>query len=242
MNTRRWRALLQLACAGIALLVLVHGLAGQGPEREPGRAVLGFATVEPGEPAVLPQPAVLPPPTAVRFDTRSLPIDLPTALRLAEASPLDIAIAGSRLQVAAAQLQRAERLWLPTLYLGGDYYRHDGQLQDVSGNVFGTSKSTLMVGAGPSMVFAFSDALFEPLAARQIMQARTAGVQTAQNDVFLAVAEAYFNVLQARGDLLGAAETLRRSEELLKLTEKKVAAGVVKPVETARVRTEVARR
>src|SRR5439155_3039852 len=70
---------------------------------------------------------------------KPLPINLPTALQLAGVRPLDIALAGQRVQVAAAQLQRARVLWLPTVYLGIDYFRHDGQLQDVVGNVFGTS-------------------------------------------------------------------------------------------------------
>ena len=82
--------------------------------------------------------------------------------------------------------------------MGGDYFRHDGQLQDVAGNIFGTSKSNMMVGFGPSMIFSFSDALFAPLSAGQEVQARNAGVLVAQNDSLLAVAEAYFTVQQAR--------------------------------------------
>src|SRR5262249_55917068 len=74
---------------------------------------------------------------------RPLPINLPTALRLAQVAPLDIAIASQRLEIAAAELQRSDWLWLPSLYLGPDYYRHDGQLQDVAGTVFGTSKSSM---------------------------------------------------------------------------------------------------
>src|SRR5437660_1416954 len=100
--------------------------------------------------------------------------------------------------------QGARVLWLPTIYLGGDYFRHDGQLQDVAGNVFGASKSSLLLGAGPSAVFNFSDAFLAPLAARQEARAREAALQTAQNDSLLAVAEAYFRVQQARGELAGA--------------------------------------
>jgi hypothetical protein len=32
-------------------------------------------------------------------------------------------------------------LWLPTITVGGDYYRHDGRNQDTSGNVFDNSRS-----------------------------------------------------------------------------------------------------
>src|SRR5262245_37922893 len=65
----------------------------------------------------------------------ALPINLPTALRLANAQPLDIALAAQRVEAAAAALERANVLWLPTIYLGVDYARHDGQIQGVEGNV-----------------------------------------------------------------------------------------------------------
>src|SRR5262249_41963036 len=92
---------------------------------------------------------------------------------------------------------------------GVDYFRHDGRIQDVQGNLFDTSKSSLMVGAGPSAVFALSDAIFGPLAARQVVRARNAGLQTALNDSLLAVAEAYFNVQQAPGAAWGGGRTAR---------------------------------
>jgi outer membrane protein TolC len=176
-----------------------------------------------------------PAPLAADPHDRALPINLPTALRLANVRPLDIALASERLRVAAADLERARVLWLPTLYLGGDYFRHDGRIQNVQGDLFDTSKGALMLGAGPGMVFAVSDALFAPLAARQ------AEVRAAANDSLLAVAVAYFDVQQARGDLAGAAEAARRAEELVRRTEG-LSESLAAPVETLRARTELAHR
>ncbi|MBY0522167.1 MAG: TolC family protein [Gemmataceae bacterium] len=174
---------------------------------------------------------------------RPLPINLPTALKLANVQNLDIALASARIQVATAQFDRAKVLWLPTLVTGGDYFRHDGQIQDVGGIVFGTSKTSLMGGVGPIMTFAITDAVFEPLAARQVVRAREATLQAAMNDAMLAVAEAYFNVQQARGELSGAIDAVRRAEEVVaKTTELEKKSGLVPPVEVSRVRTELARR
>jgi outer membrane protein TolC len=171
-----------------------------------------------------------------------LPINLPTALQLANVRPLDVAVAAQRIRQSYADLKRARVLWLPSVYLGFDYFRHDGQLQDVAGKVFGTSKSSIMLGAGPSAVFAVSDAIFAPLAARQVVQARRAALQTATNDSLLAVAEAYFTVQQARGELAGAEDVLRRVNEVVRKTEDLVPGGLAPPVEVSRVRTELARR
>jgi outer membrane protein TolC len=173
---------------------------------------------------------------------KPLPINLAAALQLAGARPIDIALAAERIRVAAAQLERADVLWLPTLLVGGDYFRHDGQIQDVAGNVFGTSKGALLVGAAPIAVFAVTDALFAPLAARQDVRARQAALQTARNDTLLAVAEAYFNVQQARGELAGLVDAARRADEVVRKAEKLVPGGLVPPVEVARARAEAGRR
>jgi outer membrane protein TolC len=194
-----------------------------------------FAQEAPRPPETPRLPAVPP------AEDRPLPIDLPAALQLAGARPIDIAVAAERVRAAAAQLDRANVLWLPTIYLGTDYARHDGQIQDVAGKVFTTSKGSFMLGAGPSAVFAISDALYAPLAARQNVRARQADAQAAQNDSLFAVAEAYFTVQQARGELAGAADAVRRSEEVVRRAEQ-LAPGLAPAVEANRARSELARR
>jgi outer membrane protein TolC len=170
-----------------------------------------------------------------------LPINLPTAMNLAGIRPLDIALAQERIRVAAAQLERARVQWLPNIYTGIDYFRHDGRIQDVAGKISDTSKSTFEAGVGPVAFFAISDAIFGPLATRQDLRAREAALQTAQNDTLLAVAESYFNVQQARGELAAAEVTAKRAEDLVQRTEK-LAPGLVPPVEVSRTRVEASLR
>ncbi len=186
-------------------------------------------------------PAQEPTPPTVAAEDRAAPIDLATALRLAGASPVDVALAEERVRAAAAALDRADVLWLPTIFLGADYARHDGRIQETVGRVFTTSRSSFLAGAGPSAVFAVGDALYAPLAARQTLRARRAEAEAARNDTLLAVAEAYFNVQQARGELAGAADSARRAEDLLRRVDKLVP-GLAPAVEASRARTELARR
>ncbi|MFO0849348.1 MAG: TolC family protein [Gemmataceae bacterium] len=197
----------------------------------------------PAAPAALPaasEPSLPPTPPAADAG-QPLPIDLPTALRLAGSNPLDIAVAAERVRVAGAQLDRANVLWVPTLNLGVDYFRHDGRLQDIVGTVFTTSKSAILFGAGPQAVVPTADAWYVPLAARQVARARQAEVIAARNDSTLAVAEAYFNVQQARGEVAGAAEATRRAAELVRRAEQ-LAPGLVPTVEVNRAKAELARR
>jgi outer membrane protein TolC len=170
-----------------------------------------------------------------------LPIDLATALRLANVRPIDVAVASQRVEFAAAQMTQARVLWLPTIFLGTDYFHHDGQIQDTAGAISGNSHGALLLGAGPSAVFALSDAIFAPLAARQEVNARQGALQTAQNDSMLAVAEAYFSLQQARGNLAGAEDVARRAEDLVRRARDLVPSGVIPELEVVRARAQAAR-
>jgi len=170
---------------------------------------------------------------------RPLPINLATALRLADARPLVIDAAQASLQVALAQLAAAKVLWLPDVYLGGSYYRHDGGNQGVSGNQFINGKDQFMLGGGPTAVFAATDAIFSPLALKQTVRAREIDVQTARNNALLTVSEAYFNVQQARGRLAGAQDTVAKAADLAS-TIKKLSADLTPPNETNRALAELA--
>jgi outer membrane protein TolC len=220
-------------CTPLAL-VLMLGASGPGQ----GTAKLGqppasvTATPETEAPlAASSAPATL---------ERPLPINLPTALKLANVRPIDVAVASQRIRLAAAELERAQVLWLPTLYLGADYYRHDGPIQDTTGAVIRDSRQSFVAGVGPSAVFALSDAIFGPLAARQVMRAREATLQVALNDSLLAVAETYCNVLQALGELAGAEDVALKAEELYRVVEDRKA--FLPAVELDRARVELMRR
>ncbi len=183
----------------------------------------------------------LPATPAAQSQGTPLPITLSSALTLTGANALDIQIADERVRTASAQLDRAKVLWLPNLNIGADYFRHDGQIQDIVGNVFTTSRSSLLLGAGPQAVVSTADAVFAPLAARQVARATQFDAQASRNDTTLSVAVAYFNVQQARGEVAGAAESLRRAEDLVARTEK-LAPDLAPGLEINRARTEAARR
>jgi outer membrane protein TolC len=145
---------------------------------------------------------------------QALPINLATALRLAGARPLIITAAQAGVEVAAAQLDRAGVLWLPSVDAGVGYYRHDGATQGQSGTFSINTKDQFMVGGGFRAIFSATDAIFAPLAARQVLQSRARALEVARNDALLTVAEAYFNVQQARGQMAGASDVIRKVQAL----------------------------
>ncbi len=181
------------------------------------------------------------PPAQAEAADKVLPINLATALQLAHARPLDVQIAARQVTLAARQLDRAKLLWVPNLVTGLDYFRHDGGQQNFTGDIVRSSRGSLAVGVGPNVVFNISDAIYAPLVAKQDLRARRAQQQAAANDSTLAVAEAYFGVQQARGELAGAAVALTKAEEAARKAEK-LADGLAPPLEASRAKVELARR
>ncbi len=173
---------------------------------------------------------------------RPLPINLATALRLSGARPILISAAQLSAQVAAADLERAQVLWLPNLYLGPSYYRHDGATQSQAGNFLENDRNSLLAGAGPVVQFAMTDAIYAPLAARQVVRARELDVQRARNDALLNVADSYYAVQQARGRLIGYEDSVVKGRELHKTVSASllITGGLVPAIEVNRVNTLLA--
>jgi outer membrane protein TolC len=180
--------------------------------------------------------------TPVQSSETPLPINLATALQLANARPLDVQIAGSLVDAAAAELTRAKLLWVPNIFIGSDYFQHLGPQQTSAGTILSDNRNSVMVGVGPNVFFSFSDAIFAPLAARQDLRAREAIHQTSRNDSALAVTEAYFGVQQSRGELAAATIAVKYAEDVARRTESLMAKGLTPPSEANRANTELGRR
>ena len=174
-------------------------------------------------------------PTDVRF-----PINLATALRLSDARPLIVAAAQASVWVAEADLTQAKVLWVPTLNLAADYTRHDGGGPDFNKGVM-TSPSVNFFygGAGLYGVISTSDAIYQPLVARQVLNSRHWDIQTAKNDALLRTAEAYFQVHQYRGIYTGALYCVERGHDLVKRV-KALSRDLAQPFEVDRVQNMLA--
>lgn len=218
----------QNPCATIQTMNLMKAVQLPSPARtlvsvlSAAACVMNFAFTAPAaEPAPAP-PAANPP---------AMKIDLPTALRLANAQNHTIALARERVNEARAQQQKANVILLPTLSAGASYNQHEGRLQDSRGNTLEVHRSSGFAGLGAGAVGTgdpripgvgihtdLADAIFEPLAARQNTAAAQAGSQAVTNQVQLTVARAYFDLIRARDNLAIAEEAAKNAAELARVT------------------------
>ncbi len=195
------------------------------PRNDSQPTAIDGATALPTDAASPPSPAEVPSPLATspnvkpapveRTDLR-FPINLSTALRLSDARPIIVAAAQARVWVAEAALTQAKVLWIPELNIGFDYVRHDGGGPDFNKGILTTpSVNFFYGGAGLYGVISTTDAIFQPLVSRQILNSRQWDVQTAKNDALMETADAYFKVHQYRGMYAGALYTVERGRELV---------------------------
>jgi outer membrane protein TolC len=187
------------------------------------------------------------------------PINLATALRLADARPLIVAAAQASAWVADAQLQKAKVLWLPAFMMNAAYYRHDGYGPDLNGgvnvpageNAFGQPSpgsfgkplnqdlNWFISGVSLYQAVATTDFIFQPLASRQVLNAKRWDIQTAKNEALLDTARAYFNVHRYRGRYAGAIYCVDQGRKLIAAIDH-LSTDLVPKVEVDRARNLLA--
>jgi outer membrane protein TolC len=177
-------------------------------------------------------------PVAGFEDSATWVLDLGTVLQLADGQNPNVAFARERIREAYARVDRAQRMWLPSLRTGMNYNYHDGAIQDVAGTVFETSRSSLYgglgagaVGAGspavPGVVaqFHFADAISQPRIASHQAASRRFNATAARNDVLRDAAVAYWELVRAEHGLAISQDVFRQTEDLLNLTRESATAG-----------------
>ena len=157
-----------------------------------------------------------------------------------DARPLIVAAAQASVWVAEAQLTRAKVLWVPSFMFGFDYIRHDGGGPDINKGVMTVDSTNFFYGGGGfNENVNLSDVIFQPLVARQTLNARQADIQAAKNDALLQTADAYFQVHRHRGTYAGYLYAVERGHDLVERIEQ-LSKDLVPRVEVDRARNFVA--
>src|SRR5947207_12722266 len=169
------------------------------------------------------------------------PIDLPTALRLANAQNLDIQIARERLKEGKANRESAVELFLPWISPGAVYRRHENRIQDVVGNIIDADKQSYPVGGAITAQMDLGDAIYKSLAAKQLVNAADHALESQRQDSTLAAAQGYYDLAKAKaiGDVVK--EALGVSQDYQKQLHEAVGAGIAFKGDELRVQTQTER-
>ncbi len=186
----------------------------------------------------------------------SLPIDLPTVLQLAGADNWNVKLAREKVCEAKANYDLAAAAWLPSITFGMGYNHHEGEIQATNGVVSTVSRGSLFFGGGASIAnmplaggsggplrltadLSIAEAIYRPLAARQLVNAERKAKSKVFNDVMLESALAYFDLAQAQSMLAIALQNQQDAEELFRLTSAFVQAGKGTDADSSRMQVVV---
>jgi outer membrane protein TolC len=159
------------------------------------------------------------------------PITLETALRLADERNTEIAIQLEYVKQRVLAQEAAYLEWLPTLRAGGSYVNQDGALQETNGQVGDVNRNARYAGLGAGAVGSgvpllpgasieidLAEALFQPLAAKQLKVASEAASDVTHARVLLQVAEAYYRLVRAHQAVAIAKEAKGEADKLAEVT------------------------
>ena len=172
-------------------------------------------------------------------NTGPYPIDLPTALRLAGAQNLDVQIARERLSEAEANRVSALEQFFPWIAAGASYHRRDGVAQAVpSGIVSDANYQSYSPGGTLAAQVAFGDAIYNSLAARQLVKASDQALEAQRLDATLSAAQGYFDLAKAAALVEVEREALKTSQDYQQELQAAVAAGIAFKGDLLRVQTQ----
>ncbi|MBI1852128.1 MAG: TolC family protein [Planctomycetes bacterium] len=168
-------------------------------------------------------------------------VDLPTVLRLAGANDWEVAAARERIHAAYADTVQASERFIPKLDAGVSASFHRGVTQATEGEFVHVDKQNVFEGAGATLRWELGDAIFQRLAAEQRYRASVAALDRASLDSVRDAALAYFDLVEAQGNVRVEEEAVETSRVLFEQIEASVAVGSGFRGDALRARTQLER-
>ncbi len=163
-------------------------------------------------PETLPAPEVAPSPTplpktvvAATPTPKEVPITLDAVLRLAEEQNVLIAVAREKVNESQAEHALAERSWLPKVYAGVGYFRHEGGIQNPDGTFVHSSFGNLYPGVEIDSEIDLREATYNRVDAERKVWQQKGEYRKVTTETLLEAADTYFDLL-----------TVRRAEAVLR--------------------------
>lgn len=179
------------------------------------------------------------------------PIDLVSAVRLAETANPQIGKGRQVIEAAVAEQLRANALLLPHLRVGMNYRYHQGVLQTSFGEIRDVNLQSLYFGGGAKTLAAESvafpavqiftplaDACFEPLVSRQLVGVRASQSQALTNDILRQVALAFLQLERAEARVTSIKVSEGDLHQVVTITAQFAKAGQGRLADANRARTE----
>jgi outer membrane protein TolC len=233
-----------VGCAQVPLSADVQSpaLVARGSSPEGSEiAQIGFSeTVPPGRPTTLPAPVVHPANGApAEHPANVLPINLDTVFRLACDQNGQILLAREKLQEAFANRDLADKAWLPDLFVGLGYYRHEGGIQDFQGNLLHSSFGSMFAGLEVHGRLDLREAVFLRIDAERKIWQQRGELSRLTSEQLLDAATTYIDLLAAKEGEAVSRDTENRLRKVLEKAENLAKTEGATQVEVPRIRAQL---
>jgi outer membrane protein TolC len=208
------------------------------------------------EPELLPAPGKSPAPTSAPADEpvaassepgakiieaapHSLLIGLDTVLRLAEDQNSQVAIARARVQEAFAEKCVARAKWLPDIYVGTAYYRHEGGIQNEDGTLTHSSTGAMFAGLEIDGQFDIHEVAYQQVSAKRKLWQQKGELSRISSETLLDASTTYIDFLAAKTGEAIARDLEAKLTDLLSLAQKLASQEPAANVQVARIQSEL---
>jgi outer membrane protein TolC len=167
---------------------------------------------EPGKPTQLPPPekinqlptpqpekgAQLSAPHPMAAQEKVVPINLDTVFRLAEEQNAQVAVAREKLNESERQQSIAAKAWLPKVYAGMAYYRHEGGIQNEDGTLTHSSSGALLFGLDLHSELDLRELTYQRVSAERNTWQQRGEVSRVTSETLMEAVTTYLDLLAAR--------------------------------------------
>lgn len=129
---------------------------------------------------------------------KEVAVSLDALLRIAEQSNARIGLAREKLNESQLQAEASCRCWMPNVYAGMAYYRHEGGIQNEDGRITHSSTGAFFPGVQIKSEWDVREATFREIDAERKMWQRKAELSQVNSEVLLDAAQTYVDLLTAR--------------------------------------------
>jgi outer membrane protein TolC len=170
---------------------------------------------------------------------RLVPIDLDTVLRMAEEQNAQVALARERVSEAYAQKDVAGLAWLPDLFVGTGFWRHEGGIQNEDGTLTHSSTGALFTGTEINAQLNLRKIAFEQVNAERNAWQQKGELSRITSETLLEASETYIDLLSAYEGRELAKAAVKEIEDLLKRAKELAAVEKAAEIEVVRLRAEL---
>jgi outer membrane protein TolC len=179
-------------------------------------------------------------PTPPADGSKVIPITLETIFRLAESQNAQVGLARARVAEACAENSLAAKNWLPSLYIGTTYFRHEGGIANEDGTITRSSFGTLFGGLEISSKLDLRELTYQRLVAERNYWQEKGQLSRLTTETLVDAAATYIDMLTAHSSELIILDVQNQLQSLLMRAEKLAETEAGARIIAARIRSFLA--